>query len=284
MPELPDLVHIESALKDALPGRRIDRAIVLQPVVLRVAIEGEVASLIEGHAFDTIRLHGPFIVFGLSGGRELVVNLMVAGRLQYQRPGEKPEGHRCLSLVLDDGSTLHVCDDRKMAKVYLVTTGCYGVIPRFESQGVPVLSGAFTPDAFRELARRHSRKQVRVFINDQTILSAIGNAYADEILFEARVHPKTPVGRLGPSGVEALFRAIRDVMEWGIRMVAGADRPIQEKVRDHMKVRGRKGLPCPRCGTTIRREGVRGFDVFFCPSCQPASRAPFVDWRSLPKD
>ena len=68
-------------------------------------------------------------------------------------------------------------------------------------------------------------------------------------------------------------------MRWGITEVEKAAQPIQVKVRDHMKVRNRKGEPCARCGTTIRREGVRGYDVFFCPVCQPATRKVFIDWK-----
>ena len=71
---------------------------------------------------------------------------------------------------------------------------------------------------------------------------------------------------------------VREALQWGIRMVEEAEEPIHVKVRGHMKVRNRKGKPCPRCGGTIRREGVRGYDVFFCPTCQPPSRKLFIDW------
>jgi formamidopyrimidine-DNA glycosylase len=117
-------------------------------------------------------------------------------------------------------------------------------------------------------------------INDHTVLSAIGNAYADEILFEARIHPKTFSARLSKEETDRLFVAIGSVMTWGTKKVEEAARPIHVKVREHLKVRNRRGEPCPRCGTTIRREGVRGHDTFFCPSCQPASRKLFIDWRT----
>jgi len=92
------------------------------------------------------------------------------------------------------------------------------------------------------------------------------------------IHPKTFVTRLGAEDIERLHEAIRGVMKWGAVCVNAAQQPIHVKVRDHMKVRNRRGEPCPRCGTTIRREGVRGHDVFFCPACQPASRKVFIDW------
>jgi formamidopyrimidine-DNA glycosylase len=217
--------------------------------------------------------------FLLSDGVELIINLMLAGRIQHVRPGETPEGHLCLSLALDDEAALNVIDREKMAKIYITSRGRYGQIPRFSGQGIDVLSPEFTPEKFVEIAAGHRRKQVRVLINDQTILSAIGNAYADEILFEARIHPKTLVSRLGEPDLRRLHAAIRAVLEWGIQEVKRAGAPIQKKVRDHLRVRNRKGEPCPRCGATIRREGVRGHDVFFCPQCQPPTHARFIDWR-----
>ena len=102
---------------------------------------------------------------------------------------------------------------------------------------------------------------------------------ADEILFDAKIHPKTFVYKLPPQEIEQLYNSVLSVMKWGIQKVETAAQPIHVKVREHMKVRNRKGEPCPQCGTTIRREGVRGHDVFFCPTCQPATRRLFIDWK-----
>ncbi len=113
---------------------------------------------------------------------------------------------------------------------------------------------------------------------DQSALSAIGNAYADEILFEARIHPKTPCSSLSPEQRRGLYNAIRSVMAWAISEVQKAAQPIDVKVRDHVKVRNRKDEPCPVCGAKIRRAGVLGYDSFFCPHCQAASRPQRIPW------
>lgn len=278
MPELPDLLHIKGYLDARVIGETITTAEVLQPVVIRNTLGPDIHELLRARSIQAVALSGPFIRFSLDPPLEIIINLMLAGRLQHQCTGEQPLGYLCFSAHLADGSRLNVCDDQKMSKIYLVRTGDYGQIPNYDLQGTDILSSAFTPDRFRLLASQHGRKQVRVFINDHRILSAIGNAYADEILFEARIHPKTFVGRLTPAQIDALYDSIRSVMQWGIERVRLADQPIHVKVRDHMKVRNRHGEPCPRCGTTIRREGVRGYDVFFCPNCQPASRRLFIDW------
>ena len=284
MPELPDLLYIRKYLESSITGKTITAVTIKQPVVLRVAVDQPFEDTIANKMIEAVGIHGPFLRFDLSGSIDIVINLMLSGRLQHQRPSEKAEGHLCCSLMLGDGSRINLSDENKMAKLYVVQHGDYGLVPKYREQGVDIRSPRFTFQSFKELARTHSRKQVRVFINDHTIMSAIGNAYADEILFDARIHPKTFVSRLKEEERSRLYSSITSVVEWGTQRVEAAAQPIHVKVRDHMKVRNRKGEPCPRCGTTIRREGVRGHDVFFCPRCQPASRHLFIDWNKTGTD
>jgi len=280
MPELPDLLYIERYLQKHTTERVIEGVSVRQPVVIRSLMEEPFQQSLPGRRISGIAIHAPFLRMELSGGAALIFHLMLAGRIQHQRKGERSVGYRCFSLRLEDETLLHLADERKMAKAYLIPAGSEGEIPRYTGQGIDILSPSFTWERFRDLAPRHRRKQVRVFINDRTILSAIGNAYADEILFDAGIHPKTFLGRLSGRGLEQLYHSILAVIRRGIRHVEQSGQPIHVKVRDHMQVRNRKGEPCPRCGTTIRREGVRGYDVFFCPRCQPVTRKLFIDWRS----
>ncbi len=281
MPEIPDLVYIHRYLQRTIAARTIAGVEISRPVVLRSIAKGSPAELLTGKKIEAIETRGPFLRFRLTGSLNLLVNLMLAGRVQHQRDVEKGEAARCFSLILDDGSRINFCDPKQMAKVYIAPDSSMDKVPRYEEQGIDVMSAGFTLARFRSLTEAHRRKQVRVFLNDHRIISAIGNAYADEILYEARIHPKTFVGKLDGETIGRLYEAIRSVLRRGIDQVAQAQQPIHVKVRDHMKVRNRKGEPCPRCGTTIRREGVRGYDVFFCPSCQPATRDLFLDWRKI---
>ncbi len=114
---------------------------------------------------------------------------------------------------------------------------------------------------------------------DQRSLSAIGNAYSDEILFAAGIHPKTLCSQLAGSDIERLYNSIKEVIAWGITEVAKAAEPVEVKVRSHLKVRNRKGRACIICGTTIRRVGVLGYDAFFCPRCQPHYWEHFINWK-----
>jgi len=281
MPELPDLWYIEQYLRRHVVGRQITDVSIKRPVVIRSAAGVPFADTLRGKKVTGVRIHGPFLHFTLTERVDLIMNFMLTGRLQHQRTSEKEGGHRCFNLTLDDGSKLNYLDDQMMGKIYLTRSGEYSQIPRFLEQGLAIRSPAYTLKAFRALLKDHGRKQVHVVMIDQTLLSAIGHAYADEILFEAGIHPKTWVRDLSEEQMSRLHTSIRNVIDWGFKMVSDAREPIHVKVRDHMKVRLRHGKPCTRCGTKIRREGVRGWDVYFCPKCQPATRPLFIDWNRM---
>ena len=115
---------------------------------------------------------------------------------------------------------------------------------------------------------------------DKAALDAMGNAYADEALFEAKIHPKTFVRSLPDEALDRLHDAIVKVLGDACAEVAKRAPPIDEKVRDFLSVRNRHGQPCPRCGAKIRKAGVHGHDAFFCPTCQPDERgSAIVDFR-----
>jgi formamidopyrimidine-DNA glycosylase len=296
MPELPDLVHIEKVLRASLPGDAVEAVSVREPIVLRVAVPEGFAAALEGRTLIAVRRHGPFLVLAFPP-LELVVHFMLAGRFRLSegasgasgasgaleaaggpRAARGPAG-LCFTLRFASGRELSYLDDKRMGKVYLGPAGSYGGIPGFLTQGLDVLSAGFSLESFRALAAGR-RQQVRVFLMDQSALSAIGNAYADEILFAARLHPKTGCHQLGAQEVERLYQAVREVLAWGAAEVEAAGEPLEAKVRGHLKVRNRHGQPCPVCGTPIRRAGVLGYDAYFCPRCQatPQIRRPGVPW------
>ena len=128
---------------------------------------------------------------------------------------------------------------------------------------------------------KHRRDQVRAFLLDKKALDSLGNAYADEVLFAAGIHPKTWCRSLSHDDAVRLHDAIVEVMGHAVAEVARRDEPIEVKVRDFLKVRLKD--QCPRCGSKLRRAGVRGMDAYFCPHCQPATRSGFVDWTKTGK-
>lgn len=277
MPELPDLVYIQKKLAAVLLQNSITQVSIKEPIVLRVLVQNKFEDALQGARFEHVLRHGPFLDFRFHNELELIVHPMLAGRFKYAQGDAKPGRGLCFTFGLSNGAALHYLDVKKMGKVYLIQVGETGSLPRYLQQGVDILSDEFTFDRFQQLIKGQ-RKQVRVFLMDQARLSAIGNAYADEILFDAGLHPKTLCNQLSSEEWCRLYESIRRVIRWGIEEVEKAQQPIEVKVRDHMKVRNRKDQPCPVCGTTIRRAGVLGVDAFFCPRCQPPRRPQFINW------
>jgi formamidopyrimidine-DNA glycosylase len=278
VPELPDLLHVVSRLRERLLGRVVGAERVREPVVLRFSVPGNL-SLLLGRPLASLERRSHFVVFGFSG-LDLAVNPMLAGRFRFASAGERDEASLAFALGFEaqpDAAAveLRYLDDKAMGKAYLIASGDFGAIPAFPTGGVDVLSPAFTPERFLSLLK-HRRDQVRVFLLDKRALDSVGNAYADEILFDAGIHPKTWCRALGREDALRLHDSIVRVMREAADEVARRDEPIEVKVRDFLKVR-RKEV-CPRCGSRLRTAGVKGMDAYFCPRCQPATRPGFVDW------
>ena len=272
MPELPDLLYVLSHLRARLLGRQVTSDRVREPVVLRFAVRGNLSLLLGLTLADVFR-KSHFLVFRFEG-LDLAVNPMLAGRFRLAAPGTPDEGALGFALGFGDVE-LRYLDDKKMGKAYLIATDDWQAVPGLQTGGIDLLSPEFTRERFVSLLK-HRRDQVRVFLLDKKALDSIGNAYADEVLFEAGIHPKTFCRSLGHEDGVRLHDAIVKVMNEAVAEVAARGEPIEVKVRDFLKVR-RKEI-CPRCGAKLRTAGVKGMDAWFCPHCQPATRQGLVDW------
>ncbi len=282
MPELPDLEYVASVLRERAVGRTIRTATVGDPTVLRLMIEATLPALLGGRRIDSVERRGHFLRFGLGADLVLVVNAMLVGRFFLEQGKAKKRAGTALCLELDDGQRLSYVDDRRMGKVYVARPADEARIPAYGALGLDVMSPAFSREAFERVVAKR-RDQVRQFLMDKAAMASIGNAYADEILFEARLHPKTFCGKLAADDRTRLYDAIRSVLEAACAEIARRGGPIDEKVRDFLAVRGRDGEPCRACGTTLRAVRVGAGDACFCPSCQPVTRALFIDWRKVGK-
>jgi len=219
-----------------------------------------------------------FLVFRFEG-LDLAVNPMLAGRFRLATPGEMED--RTLGFAIEFGDVeLRYLDDKAMGKAYLLTSDDWNVIPGMQTGGVDILSPEFSRERFVSLLK-HRRDQVRVFLLDKKALDSLGNAYADEVLFAAGIHPKTWCRSLSHDDAVRLHDAIVAVMNEAVEEVKRRDEPIEKKVRDFLKVRMKE--ICPRCGAKVRTAGVKGMDSYFCPHCQPETRPGLVDWRRTGK-
>lgn len=283
MPELPDLVHVERVLARDLGGHRVTEARGGDPTVLRVMTTEPFPAGLVGRALAGVARRGHFMRFLFEGDRVVIVNAMLVGRYQVIAMGERRKDPAGLGFALgfDHGRELQYLDDKRMGKVYVASVSDEKSIPIYGELGVDVLSPQLDRARFAALARGR-RDQVRMFLMDKRALASIGNAYADEILFAARIHPKTFVRQLTAEDLDRLHAALGDVLRRAIAEIEQRDAPVEVKVRDFLSVRGRDGKPCPVCGTKIRSVRVGDGDACFCPTCQPTTRRLFVDWSRLP--
>ncbi len=298
MAERPDLEFALLILAVELAGARIAAIEVQKPVVVRVAT-GRPTDRFEppqiGATFGRIerQAHVALLaLFALSGeasdgpprprALELAVQPMLAGRFRLDPPGVKRPRDAAVTWVLADGRSLVYRDDVQMGKVYLIEAGRRDRVPGLVKVGLDALDPkVFTRDAFRALAKKR-RDQAKVFVMDKSAIDALGNAYGDEVLFEAGIHPKAWVARLPDDKVDALHAAIVAVLGRARDIIRERRPAIDDKLRDFLSVRGRAGEACVRCTTKLRRAGVHGHDAIFCPTCQPDDRgSAIVDWRKL---
>src|SRR5438132_10767626 len=212
MPEWPDLHVVRGRLEKALVGREIVLVRVGDPLVLRSRVDVERA--LAHRTFRAVRHRGKFLIFDLDKGA-IVVNPMLAGVFELADAESKLTRTTALSLVLDDGKDLRYRDDKHMGKVHVLdeaegTSSVHG----FDELGPD--AGDFTWNE-REFAQRAraTRREVRNLLQDQTFLAGIGNAYADEILWEARLHPKRRVVTLSGEEMSRFYRGPTDAVARG---------------------------------------------------------------------
>jgi len=268
MPEIPDLEAISGFLNRRLPGVRIERAQALIPVVFRVP-KAELEGTLGGNVFGQTRRRGKFLLFDLKSGHKLVVNAMLTGRFQYVGPEEKRRAKTCMLLALSDGQELRYSDERLMGKVYLVPEEDLGQVPQFAEMGPDALDNDLTEEVFAQRLRRHNG-MIKSILTNHRFVAGIGNAYADEILWVAGLHPYRKRPTLSEDDVHRLYEAIRSVLEWAIAVVAERmkDGLVYGEVRDHLRVHRRGGQPCSVCGTRISEITAGQRITSFCRNCQ----------------
>jgi formamidopyrimidine-DNA glycosylase len=269
MPELPDLEAYRTFFNRRIPGVAIDEVTVRIPIVVRVPKDDFISTL-TGNVFGEVERRGKFLLFSLRSGDCLAIHPMLTGRFQYRQPQEKRRPKTCFVLALSNGLELRYFDDRRMGKVHLVKQGDLASLPLFADLGPEPLSDEFTEEAFREHLR-HFRGQMKSVIRNDSLVAAIGNAYADEILFAAGIHPYRKRVELPEEAEGRLYQAIRSVLSEATAIVT--DRveseglPVDE-YRDHLKVHRRGGQPCPKCGSPITEITSNRRITSFCRHCQ----------------
>jgi formamidopyrimidine-DNA glycosylase len=271
VPELPDIVVYIEALEKRIQGSVLERVRVASPFLLRTAVPP--LSSVEGKKIVELRRLGKRICFGLEGDLWLVLHLMIAGRLHwYNERGKAAKGRSVAVFEFSTGSlTLTEAGTQKRASLHVVQ-GEAG-LENLNPGGLEVFDATAAQFARAIRAKNHTLKRA---LTDPRILSGIGNAYSDEILFDARLSPFTLTQKLSDEEVDRLFEAIkRTLTEWVERLRTEAVKSFPEKVtafRPDMATHGKYGEPCPRCGSKIQRIRYGSNETNYCPTCQTGGR------------
>jgi formamidopyrimidine-DNA glycosylase len=271
VPELPDIVVYIEALEKRIQGSILERVRIASPFLLRTAVPP--LSSVEGKKIVELRRLGKRICFGLEGDLWLVLHLMIAGRLHWYDDRAKAAKGRSLAVFqFSTGSlTLTEAGTQKRASLHVVQ-GEAG-LENLNPGGLEVFDATVDEFARAISAKNHTLKRA---LTDPRILSGIGNAYSDEILFQAKLSPFTLTQKLSDEEVKQLFAAIKTTLtDWVERLRAESVQSFPEKVtafRPDMATHGKYGQPCPRCGSKIQRIRYGSNETNYCPTCQTGGR------------
>jgi formamidopyrimidine-DNA glycosylase len=274
MPELPEVETVRRALAPALEGRRFADVQIVDARLTRPLDPDEVARELMDETVRLVDRRGKYLIVRFESGRALLIHLRMTGSLLHAPSGELPDDpYRRAVVRLDDASDVAYRDVRRFGTWLLLEPE--EVESYVDSRvGHEPLGEAYKAKHLAEkLAKR--KAPVKAVILDQRTVAGVGNIYADEALWRARVHPLTPADELDPDQVKALHRAIRKVLELGIQRQGSTLRDYRTPdggsggMQHEFKVYGRDGEPCERCGTPIDKIRVGGRGTWYCPSCQP---------------
>jgi formamidopyrimidine-DNA glycosylase len=278
MPELPEVETIRRQLEPEVVGRRLERIAILDPRWSDPAPPDEVAQALEGRRIESLGRRGKWLIAELADDIHLVMHLRMTGNLLLVPPGDTERRFLRVRMDLDDGRHLLFADARRFG-TGIVLLGSDALHDYFAGRvGIEPLGPDFTPEALRGIAAGR-RAPVKAFLLSQERVAGVGNIYADEALWRAKINPLRPVGTLKPAQLEALRDAVVEVLHAGIdskgatiddyRDASGVEGSFQHRFQVHM----REGKPCPRCGTRIKKIRAAGRGTYYCPRCQPMPRA-----------
>lgn len=261
MPELPDVEAVARLLRGSVAGRRVTRVDVPDRSVVRSPVPRLFVRRLRGRRIRTIERRGKYLLVSLSGDRVLIGHLRMTGDFVVVPRRTPRRAHTRLVLGLGDDDVRFV-DQRRFGHVDLIDARDLKTFPGLRALGVEPLTPAFSLTRLRALLAGR-RGALKAFLLRQDMIAGIGNLYADEILFRARLHPARQLSALRDAEIRALYRSIRGTLRRGIAALSRRGRPIG----DLFAVR-EPGGRCPRCGGPLRIATIAGRTTYFCPRCQ----------------
>ena len=254
MPELPEVETIRRIVEPQTAVRLLQAQVVAHPS------PGDFVRLLSGQRIASLGRRGKFLVFHFTSGNRMVLHLRMTGQLLATPPDFPMEKHTHIKAVLSDGNELRYIDVRRFGRFWLLRpsedlTGAY-LREHFACRAVPI----------------------KAALLDQSVVCGIGNIYADEILYSARLHPEEPCSHLSTRAWNRLAVTIRDIIAWGIETDAMtpaeylAGKGKEYRNTPDLRAYGHEGKPCLRCGRTMKHVTIGGRSSCYCPYCQRKKR------------
>lgn len=248
----------------------MESAEALIPWMVRAGRE-EFEGRMAGQVFKPVERRAKYLLFPFESGDWLVVHAMLTGRFQHCEPEQRRRSTTAFVLKLETGMDFRYYDERRMGRAYLVREEEFAEkVPRWTEMGPDVMDPTLTEEAFVERLKT-SRAQIKTVLTTERCIAGIGNAYSDEILWEARIHPYRKRTELSDEQLREIFRAMRKVEEWSTEIVSEA---METKglpanhYREHLRVHKKAEQACPRCGHRISAITSGQRETNFCRGCQ----------------
>ena len=291
MPELPEVETVRRGLSLRITGRTIAsehhdtaKGFPNSPT--------DTAAFLINATVTAVRRRAKVLIIDLSTQYSLVIHLKMTGQLVFVSPDDRfgaghpndslinalPDSSTRVTLTFTDGATLYFNDQRKFGWMRLMPTHDIPNLPFMQKVGPEPLEESFTPEAFKARFARRPRTRIKAALLDQSVVAGIGNIYADEALWGAKVHPLHLVSSITDDEFTALYNEVRAVMNLSIQKGGSSNQNYvnvegkRGSYMDFARVFRKEGTPCPRCGDTIIKIRAVGRGTHLCPTCQPAPR------------
>lgn len=276
MPELPDVAAFRKYFEKYALGLKIASARVKDARIVRGLAARELEEELTGRKFISTRQHGKYLFAQTDGGKWLIAHFGMTGYLwRFEDPGDDPQYDRFL-IVFETGGAISYVNARMLGWIGLT-----------EDPGAVIDSRGLGPSAldprldYKEFGKIFSGRkgEIKPALMNQKLVAGVGNVYSDEILFQARVHPKIKIGALSQMQLQSVFDSMREVL----RTAVERNGDIESLPQDYILRNRRKGAKCPVCGNKLETDKVGGRTAYFCPHCQKTAESDNLKKDAGPK-
>ncbi|MFD1707959.1 DNA-formamidopyrimidine glycosylase [Siminovitchia sediminis] len=273
MPELPEVENVKRSLLQLVRGKTIQSVTAGWPKIIKYPLEPEqFYDALRGQSILDIQRKGKFLIFVLDE-YALVSHLRMEGHYSFHHMEEKPDKHTHVIFRFTDGTQMRYRDVRKFGTMHLFKKGTEVHELPLSKLGPEPFSADFSPSYLKTRLQKTDRI-IKAVLLDQTVVAGLGNIYADEVLYQAKVHPERRAKTLTDEEIERLSQAIISILEDSIASGGSSVNTYMNSMglsgtyQNKLRVYGRDGDACPECGTTLEKMKAAGRGTHFCPACQ----------------